>query len=421
MNEYKEKKERLLPEHGYCQSAILLRYYSQYQRSLVQKENQRANDIKVMEQLVKKPPYLFSLDDFYALKDSKGNQYSKKYGREFVHEFIETRLREEDKTKLPPLVRLKPQGKREVYISRDFIVPMFLSELHKVSDKLRAVFMDEWTATARTYAACKAMQDDGEFAKEIEQKIEAGYPLFSVLRNKNLLYVAKETTKLSQNNVTEINRCFTGKMELRPIQELLGLSRKELAKNVKARLPFWYTTPVFKQIAAFFAKMLSGSGKKNREKRIEETHKTLQSNFVKEVNAPKSGEIGAGKPKAPKDAAAEYRKAVETLKKQFLGEGKSIDASLEELAEKWNPLYDPNAKANLVEDVNSLIRDFMRSIKRTFVVRPPDAARISTLAEELALKTLKELKISKREYFKKYIELYMIRLLEKAAVSKQNR
>ena len=51
-----------------------------------------------------------------------------------------------------------------------------------------------------------------------------------------------------------------------------------------------------------------------------------------------------------------YRKAIQSLIAQSVPAGKSLDEMLEELAEKWNPLFDLQGRRNLVEDVNALVR-----------------------------------------------------------------
>ena len=106
-----------------------------------------------------------------------------------------------------------------------------------------------------------------------------------------------------------------------------------------------------------------------------------------------------------------YRKSVQLLISQYVPKGKSLDIMLEDLAEKWNPLFDTQQKRDLVEDVNALVRDYIRPIKRTFLVKPPDANRIHALAEQLsASKSLS--KIKKKEALVRYIELYMVTCLD---------
>jgi hypothetical protein len=106
-----------------------------------------------------------------------------------------------------------------------------------------------------------------------------------------------------------------------------------------------------------------------------------------------------------------YKRSIQSLISQYVPRGSTIDATLWELAEKWNPLYASAQKKNLVEDVNALVRDFLRPIRRSFLVRPPDLKRIHALAEQLS--TSKSLaQIRKRDALLRYLELYMIRCLQ---------
>jgi len=106
-----------------------------------------------------------------------------------------------------------------------------------------------------------------------------------------------------------------------------------------------------------------------------------------------------------------YRNSIQLLVSQHVPEGKTIDATLGELAEKWNPLFAMQQKKNLLEDVNTLVRDFLRPVRRSLLLRPPDANRIHSLAEQLSRsKSLAQIK--KRDILMSYIELYMIRCLQ---------
>jgi hypothetical protein len=121
-------------------------------------------------------------------------------------------------------------------------------------------------------------------------------------------------------------------------------------------------------------------------------------------------EEGAKSP-ADKENLVRFRRSVQSLISQYVPRGSTIDATLGELAERWNPLFAPDQKKNLVEDVNALVRDFLRPVRRSFLVRPPDLRRIRALAEQLsASKSLS--KIKKREPLLRYIELYMVRCLQ---------
>ena len=102
------------------------------------------------------------------------------------------------------------------------------------------------------------------------------------------------------------------------------------------------------------------------------------------------------------DSLASYRKAIAGLRARAVPTGKSLPTALEELAEKWNPLYAEDAKANLVEDVNALARDFLRSLRKGFLVSPPTLERLKGLAKQLAADKHLE-QIRKKEPLERYL------------------
>ncbi|HUI70664.1 MAG TPA: hypothetical protein VL354_09065 [Spirochaetia bacterium] len=112
-----------------------------------------------------------------------------------------------------------------------------------------------------------------------------------------------------------------------------------------------------------------------------------------------------------KEHVVRYRKVMQTLVPRYVPAGKSIDRLLDELADKWNPLFDSQQRKNLVEDVNALVRDFLRPLRRSFLATPPDSSRIHGIAEQLsASKNLT--KISKKDSLIRYLELYVVRCLD---------
>jgi len=108
---------------------------------------------------------------------------------------------------------------------------------------------------------------------------------------------------------------------------------------------------------------------------------------------------------------ADFFRSIQSLVLQYVPKGRTIDETLDELAEKWNPLFATEQKQNLVEDVKALIRDFLRPIRRSLTERLPDANRIHALADQLSMsKSLAQIK--KRDILIRYIELYLIRCLQ---------
>ena len=82
------------------------------------------------------------------------------------------------------------------------------------------------------------------------------------------------------------------------------------------------------------------------------------------------------------------------------------------LAERWNPLLDPVAQQNLVEDINSLARDFLRRMKVSFRLIPPTKERVEEWADRLCQNEAFQ-QIRRRQDLKEYIKLYMLTVLGK--------
>jgi len=112
-----------------------------------------------------------------------------------------------------------------------------------------------------------------------------------------------------------------------------------------------------------------------------------------------------------KEKLSAYRAAIRSHISHHLPAGKPIDDALRELAEKWNPLYDPEKRKNLVEDVNALVRDYLRPIRRSLLLSPPDAARVDELAGQLS-KSKSLSSIKKRDALNAYLELYLLKCLD---------
>jgi hypothetical protein len=423
LEDFKGKKDLLLEEHGYCQSAFLIGFYNVFQKGVIQKENKKKNDLKQLENFFKKPPYIYSLQDLNSLTDNKGIPYVKKYSQQFILDFLKEKAEEKGDKQLPFIIGLKSGTNKNYFIQRDYIIPFFLQKLTQCSKRIRQEILEDWKNNLKNNTKTLSMLDDSNFLNEIEEKLASDDPLLMSLLNPNLLFVAKETTEVPEEYASHINQCFDSAYKLRPVPGLLNLEREKLYKEVKSTVPFWYTIPLLNQFYFFFKRLFSFLDKaqtipsvsgKNANKHLKESGIHQTDSITGSRN-----EKGDSESRSPLDQRGRtanqliaYKKAMNSLKKYFLKDTFSLEEKLADLAEKWNPLYDPFAKQNLVEDVNSLIRDFIRSFKKRFKVAPPDSERIKSLARELTQNKALA-KIKRKEYLTLYIELALIKYLEK--------
>jgi hypothetical protein len=424
IQDFREKKDTLKDEQGYCQAAFIIGIYIGYQKAVIQKKYQKSLDQKQLDSLIKKPPYAFTLDDLYNLKDGKGVRFSEKYSREFIHDFIYRSTKVGDSKELPFLIRLKIDDAVEYFIQKDLIIPLFLNKLHECARVIKLDLTEEWQTLLKNNIKIPSMKNDTDFDETLRRRIKSHYKLLFALLNPHLLYISKLETNISQNNLLAIERYFTRGNKLKPLSELLNLSRSRLLREIKTMLPVWCTVPVLRQLY-FLCRWLFGRGRQKRKQTLNSMWEKIKHEFKRGVDReyadllaehekvsviPVQKQVESEEVKS-KDKAQQYRKALQDIRQHLLGKNINSESRMKSLVEKWNPLFDPAARSNLEEDVNALIRDFLRSIKRSFKIRPPTLEQIHNLAADLSMnKNLKEIK--RKESLRMYIELYMIKILE---------
>ena len=107
----------------------------------------------------------------------------------------------------------------------------------------------------------------------------------------------------------------------------------------------------------------------------------------------------------------ELKKAAEDAEKKYVPEGSTLERELHSYEQTWNKMLSPQARENLTEDVNSLIRDYMRKILKTLRANNFTPERIRNLADTL-VKTPNMQKIKDHAELHMYIQLYMIKLIK---------
>jgi hypothetical protein len=415
VQDYRERTDRNAEENGYCQAAYLAGFYNVYFRGRVQNESGKNLVLKRFEVQFRKAPYAYTLRDLYGAKDEKGLPLVRTTTQDVFVKFLEERTRMEGQKGLPELVRLKTAAGLEYYIARELIVPFFLKRLYDRRDQVREHYIDAWSAAIREGRHLPAMRDDAEYARDLEAVLRGLDPLLHALLNYSILFLAREHAKLNAEQQRELGRCLEeAQGRMAPLDQVLELSRKDLLEAAKLRVPVWQRYPLFKKLVNWLRGLFSGSGAQRERRQGKEEGRAAtaaQKGPGRRAPAPEKEEPGTtvASPVSAKQLAA-YRSAVQNLKVQFVGRDKSVPERLGELAEKWNPLYDPKARTDLVEDVNAMIRDYLRSLRRGFRIKPPDAARLQALAAQVSQNKAFD-RIKRKDLFLRYIEVYMIKIL----------
>ncbi|MBN2737563.1 MAG: hypothetical protein JXR70_11325 [Spirochaetales bacterium] len=414
IQELRKKRNEMLPkELDACQAAYLIGFFNVYYKNVIQKEKEQNAAIKILDTYIQKKPYAFTISEISQFRDKKGLALSKKCSYDGIQKFLEIRTTPKDNVSLPEIIQIKVVDGSEVFIHKNNIIRLIMDHLFEASQNLRKAYLNDWIENLKEYHQTDIMLLDNAFLEDLQNQIREHYPLVHSLYRYELLYMCSMETKEQITTQKAEQALFDDKKQyLKPMNLVLDLDRKSLFKEAQKSLPIWRGIPVISHIIIFFLKLFSRKNKPQKEKKrlVQKALDTADNNKYESQNNLKEENWENIQPSKKGEVSSAYRSAIENLKIELVGKNMSVNEKLENLMEKWNPLYDSVAKKNLVDDVNSIIRDYLRRISKSFAVRPPDVKRIQTLAEHLSENRSFD-EIKHKEYFKYYIEIYMIKLL----------
>lgn len=406
----KEKSAKLTKDHGYCQAAYIIGYYIVYQKGMIQKEKQKELDLRKIDARLKRDPYAYTLKEIYGFVDKNGIPFIKKYSKKLIDDYLDKLTGfGDDIDTLPQIIRLRVKNKPEYFLLKESIIPLFINYVEEAAGQIKQDLLEQWKYYCINFIKDKAMTFDFAFLIELEKSVKEDFPIFYSLITGNYLLMARKDTDIPDTIKRTLNRFLGDKNKLYEIDMILDLDRLALLQEVRSQLPLYYTLPVLSLFVHLFKWIM---GRKGKKKMVDGEKMSNNGIQTKDTRYDVYNSRNKNEQNNPGILTADYNKAITRLKEEICGKDKTLESSLKILAEKWNPLLDPVSKADLFEDVNSLIRDFLRRLRKGFRVKPPDAARIRNLAAELSNNTALE-KIKRKEYLVRYIELYMIKCLGK--------
>ena len=213
------------------------------------------------------------------------------------------------------------------------------------------------------------------------------------LLNSNFLPLIHYETRNSQEPVSEkINLFSNGK--LIPYSDILILSRQEIYNDAKIKLPFWYAIPFFSWLLSLLLKKPS-----SKDKKQEKTKKPAEDKTETEETKNKTS------------SKTEILNAIKQVEQQLVPEDSSLEQELSNYELQWNKQITKQSREQLTEDVNSLIRDYIRSTARTIKSSKFNIQRIENLANTL-VKTPSLQNIREKHHLTKYVQLYILKLVK---------
>jgi hypothetical protein len=388
-NDIKKKKETLAEDLAAIQAVFVIETCNGFYKSRAVKQREREIAFRALELRMEKPPYHYTIDAISKFTNDKGVSLLGLYSAEDLDGYIKKRLTEAESTGLPDWLVLQGKQGERWYIKKEKLLLLCAKLLIDTRPLVKQDITKRWMKLIRSFKSEAAMEKDADFDTLLGSCTATINPLLmALLEDPKLLYVYEELERV-QKSIPASSRIFKGG-KLIPMNALYGVRRKDLLADAKIMLPFWYSVPVLAAIAAFFSRL----DRKRKTKK--------QSEAAVETNGDNAAEDEESK---------DIQNIARDIASRMVPQGQDLDDYLVNLEGRWSRLLNKQARQNLIEDVNSLVRDNLRHSIRIHKKKKISPEGLNELAADLLVRSPALQSLGAQDSLRLYMELYMVKLL----------
>ena len=405
--DYEKVKDFTQEDLSILQSVYILEIACNFFKCRAQENNKKKTALNTLEQLLSKPPYYFTFDSITKFSSSSGVPLLTLYNEDDLRNYLHKKTTECEATELPEMLVFKTDDDKRYFIRKNKVFPLIMRLCTDARITIRETIKKSWFTVLKDFDSLPEMKEQSAFEHRLEKEVETQSPILYALLNSAFLhlinYEINSTPDSSDLEGGRISLFENG--ILIPYSEILLMNRQELFTDTRILLPFWYTVPVISWIIKLVMRPPKSKKSKKQKTETELYHEKelLQSKKDKEESA-LSQNVSV-----PRKVA--LREAARSLEKEIVPSSSTLDRELKSYEHLWNKLIGKVTHNNLTEDVNSLIRDYLRKVLRTLSAEGLTYERIQSLAESL-VNTPGMQKIGEKDALLMYIELFMIKLVK---------
>jgi len=377
--DFEKVKDTTLEDTNLLQAVSIAELHLLLLKNKVQEQQQKNEALELLEAALDKPPYFYPMSAIVKITDTRGVPLSNRYSDDDLKKFLERLTTESKDGDLPRLLVFKVDSGTRYFVYKSKVFPLIIRLCNEAHSVIKQNLTNKWYKALKNFEKLPEMHDKQRFESVLKTQVEKTSPVLYALLNTNFLTLLDVEL---QNGSGGGNFRLFSNGRLLPYAELLMIG---------ILLPFWYSIPVVSQIIGFF---MRGPKKKKSEEAVEEVKDTHSTN--KNI-----------RPATKREAIIQAAKTVEN---DLVPEGSTVDRELDSYCKQWNKLISPDAHRQLTEDVNSLIRGYMRRVIHTISAQTFTVERVRSLAESL-IKTPNMQKITEQESLFMYVQLYILRLI----------
>jgi hypothetical protein len=388
-NDIKKKKETLAEDLAAIQAVFVIEACNILYKARAVKQREREIAFRALELRMEKPPYYYTIDEICKFTNDKGAPLIGPYTPEELDRYIKKRIVSNETGGIPDWLILQGKKSERWYIKKEKMLPLCMKLFADTRPPMKKEISKRWTKLIKDFRTEAAMDRDADFDKLLTSYTASLCPVLTALLEDPKLQYVYEEMEQAQKTIPPALRIFKAG-NLLPMNILYMIRRKELLADARLMLPFWYSVPILAAIAAFFTRL----GKKRRKKAQTEDELGLDE----------------GTEEGDKEAG-DIQNIARNIASELVPLGQKLDDYLAELESRWSRLLNKQARQNLVEDVNSLIRDHLRHTIRIHKTKKISSRGLNEMASVLIARTPALQSLGGQDSLHLYMELYMVKLL----------
>ncbi|WP_407428597.1 hypothetical protein [Treponema sp.] len=400
--DYEKIKDFTQEDLSCLQAIYITEVAANYFKNQAQENAKKEGAIKTLESLLLKPPYYFTFEDITKFTDAKGVPLLGQYSDEELKEYLHKKTQEAAVQELPDLLVFKTYDETRYFIFKSKVLHLILRLCTDARVSVQESIKNHWMDVLKSFDILPEMRDQNAFEDRLEKEIRIQSPILSALLHSSFLPLLSYDAA-GGDDTSKISLFVNG--QLLPYSDILLMSRQELLTDAKILLPFWYSMPVI----SWIMRMILRPPKAKRIKKPKTKAELYREEEAAKRKEDEETAVLTNNPNISKKVA--LREAARVAEQTFVPASSTMNRELDSYEQLWNKLIGKEARKNLTEDVNSLIRDYIRKTLRTIKMDGFTTERIRSLAESL-VNSPGLSKIKDKDALMMYVQLYMVKLVK---------
>lgn len=377
----KKKGELLMRDIAVIQAVSLIEQYNSFYKSKMTKSKERELALKSLDMNLEATPYLFSLGDILKFTNNQGKLLINLYSKADLDAHLKAKTIDDVKQEGSDLLVLYGSGSDQWFVLKSKLLSLCSRLLAETRPLVKKNITKRWAKLLNDFEHEPAMENDGDFERLlIRITRELAPALSALLADKRFALIYSELER-NQESIPDTARLFING-QLISMTSLLLFKRKDLLSEIYDGLPFYYAVPFFFRIVAYFHNLTNKKARK------------------KEPAIQKSKE-------AHKIPGNDLQISLKAIEAKLVPEGSTLELSLADLQRRWSKLLDATARKNLVEDVNSLVRDRLRRVTRMKSIKITDEI-LDQMSQDIVMQNSALSRLHEQDALQRYIKLYMV-------------